>query len=91
VSSKLDRAKAKRARRAARGPGFSNYAKGLPRASDLRAQRSNERAAARKKAREEYEKSKTPEELKAEREERRRWHEHCAQLRKKARARPPSK
>lgn len=58
--TRQDQAKAKRARRAARGPGFSHYAKGLPKGRELRAQRSMERAAVRKKAEKEVEKVAKP-------------------------------
>jgi len=63
--TRQEQAKAKRARRAARGPGFSNYSKGLPTSSDRRAKRSNERAAEREKAREEAEAAEQPSDAQA--------------------------
>lgn len=51
--SRQELAKVKRVRRAERGPGFSNYANGTPSGRALRELRSIDRAAARKKAKEE--------------------------------------
>ena len=89
--SKQELAADKRSRRAERGPGFSNYAKGIPSSSARRAKLSNERAAARLKDKEVYEKSRTPEQPKEEREERCREARRCVQMRKRASARPRSK